>query len=168
MALMVIKTKLTEKDFINVTLILLFNKLLIKIVYIAMAISLILGIASAFFPITLLGEFSFSRLIGPFFVLVFLPAVTYFSSKKNYSSNKRVSEPIEYKFEKDYLIIRGESFNSELTWDKIYKVTQTKKWVLIWQTRQSANAIHRSDIGDAEWNELKQILIEHRVKNNIN
>ena len=167
MAFMVIKTKLTEKDFIKVNFIILYSRPLFRIIFIIMAISFILGIVSVIVPKTFVGEFSISRIIIPFFVITFLPAITFFAAKKNYSSNKRIKELIEYKFEKDYLIIKGESFNSQLTWDKLYKVTQTKKWIFIWQSRQTANAIHKSDILDGEMNELKQILTEYHVKNNI-
>ncbi len=132
-----------------------------------MAMSLLLGILSAIIPSTALGKFSISRLTTPLIVVAFLPAVTYFAAKKNYSSNQRIQEPIEYLFEKDYLVIQGESFNSRLTWDKIYRVTETKKWILIWQSKQIANAIHKSDVWDGEMQALKQILIEHHVKNNI-
>jgi hypothetical protein len=164
---MVIKTRLTEKDFINVNFFFLFRKPILKIVFIIMVLNLILGLLSAVIPLTFLGEFTISRIVTPLVVLTFLPAVTYFTAKKNYASNQRLKELIEYKFEKDYLIIQGESFNSQLTWDKVYKVTETKKWILIWQSRQVANIIHKSDVWDGEMIELKTVLDEHHVKNNI-
>ena len=164
---MTIKTKLTKTDFINLNFVLLFSKVFIRIVFIIMTLSLVFGIVSAIIPNTFAGDFSVSRILTPLFVLAFLPAVTYFTSAKNYLSNKRISETIEYKFEKDYLVIKGESFNSQLTWDKIHKVTLTKNWLLIFQTKQSANAINRTDIWDGEIDEFKEILIEHRVKNNF-
>jgi len=125
------KTRLTEKDFIKVTFVIFFAKPLMKIVFIIMGISFILGAVSAIAPTTLVGDFSISRLIFPLFVLAFLPAITYFAAKRNYSSNKRMQEMIEYKFGKNDLTIQGESFNSQMTWDKIYKVSQTKEWLLI-------------------------------------
>jgi hypothetical protein len=164
---MMIRTRLTEKDFVKVTFAISFSKPMIRVVFIIMGICLILAIVSAIAPMTIVGDFSIFRLIFPLFVLVSLPAITYFAAKKNYLSNKRMQELVEYKFEKNYLIIQGESFDSQMTWDKIYKVSQTKKWIFIWQSKQSANVIRTSDISVGEKNELKQILNAHHVKNNI-
>jgi len=166
-AFMVIKTKLTVNDFIKVNFILLFRRPIFFIVFGIMVISLILGIASALFSSTALGEFSLSRILTPLIVLTILPAMTYFIARKNYTSNKRISEVIEYNFGKDYLTVTGESFKSELTWDKVYRVTQFKKWILIYQSKQIANVIHRCDVWDGAMQDLKQILTDKQVKNNL-
>jgi hypothetical protein len=100
---MVIKTKLTVNDFIKVNFILLFRRPIFFIVFAIMGISLILAIASALFSWTAPGDFSLSRIITPLFVISILPAMTYFSARRNYTSNKRISELIEYNFGKDYL-----------------------------------------------------------------
>lgn len=63
--------------------------------------------------------------------------------------------------------MKGESFNSQLSWDKIYKVTKTKNWLLIWQNRQIANPIPIEDIGEEQISDLKKILDRHNVKNNM-
>ncbi len=54
--------------------------------------------------------------------------------------------------------MEGESFNAKLSWNKIYKVKETKNWILIFQSRQVANLILKSDIWDGEMIELKRIL----------
>ena len=78
-----------------------------------------------------------------------------------------MGETIEYQFYKEYLVVKGESFSTESTWDKIYKVTQTKNWVFIWQSRQAANIIPRRDIWEGDLTHLKEILEGHKVKNNL-
>ncbi|MBL0183120.1 MAG: YcxB family protein [Chitinophagaceae bacterium] len=74
---------------------------------------------------------------------------------------------MEYRFDGSNLVIKGESFKSELSWDKIPKVTQTKNWLLIWQGGQIANAIPKRDIPDGLPAELKAILAKNGVKNNL-
>jgi hypothetical protein len=102
-------------------------------------------------------------------VIIFVIYITfiYFSLKRAYSNNQRTGESIEYSFDPDNLVMKGESFKSELSWNKIYKVTKTKNWLLIWQTRQGANAIHKKDITDSELDKLKSILTNNQVKNNL-
>lgn len=50
----------------------------------------------------------------------------------------------------DFLKIKGESFNSQQTRDKISKVTKKKNWILIWESRQIVNPICRKYISDNE------------------
>lgn len=55
--------------------------------------------------------------------------------------------------------VEGKLFNSQMMWNKIYKVSQTKRWLFIWQSKQRVNAIHKSDVRAGALTELKQILI---------
>lgn len=158
-----IKSKLTERDFIDVNFILLYSRTSMKIVTAIIIFFLFGSLLTAFFLPTM----PLSQAIVPAVMLSAMPLMTYFTAKKNYASNKRISETIEYVFEKDNLLIKGESFNSQLTWDKINKVTQTKNWILIWQSRQNANPISKRDIWEGEIAELKEILTQHNVKNNL-
>ena len=159
---MTIKTKLTQKDFINVSFFLLLRKRSIKI---------LIGIFFVFILSTFISLFSpKTELMQALFPLLFIAAVPlliYFGAKRNYASNKRISESIEYKFEKDALIITGESFNSQLSWDKIYKVTKSMNWLLIWQNAQIANVIPKRDVWQSHLDDLKDILDTHHVKHNL-
>ncbi len=159
-----IKTKLSEKDFINANFVLLFSKVSTKI---------FIGIGTfyLFLIISLLildtRHSDITQIIVPICLILGLPVLTYFGAKKNYSTNQRISENIEYRFDKDYLSTIGESFNSQASWDKIYKVTQSKNWVFIWHNRQIANPIPKRDIWEEQISELKNLLDSHNVKNNL-
>jgi hypothetical protein len=161
---MIIKTKLSEKDFINVNFVLLYKKALIKILTGISFLGLLIFIASlTFAPIS----FPISSVFYIVFVLGVLPLVTFFTAKKNYKSNKRISEDIEYQFHPDALFVTGESFTSQLSWDKIHKVTKTKNWLLIWQSSQMANVIPLQNMFTSELDDLKSILLQKSVKNNL-
>lgn len=160
---MIIKIRLTEKDYINVSFLLWFKRPYIKIIYGVLMICILISILGGDF----LEQDFYSDFLIPIVALAILPAFTYLAAKRNYAANPRIKENIEYKFEKDYLFVEGESFKSQLSWDKIYKVTQTKNWVLIWRNRQVANAIPKEDIWEGERAELKNILSAHKIKNNL-
>lgn len=154
---------MTEKDYINVNFVLLYRRVFVKIFTGIMIFCVLFTLlAAAFFSIG-----SYSSLIGPGVILFVFPLLTYFSAKQNYASNQRMTETIEYQFGEDNLVVKGESFNAQLSWDKIYKVTQTKNWVLIWQNRQVANVIPKKDIWEGQIEELKIILNRHKIKNNL-
>ena len=159
-----IKTKLTEKDFINVTFLLLYRRFFMKLMT---AIGFLCLLSAVITKVIIINSSILSPIIYGVCMLVVVPAAMYFTAKKNYSSNKRISENIEYIFTPQHLRIIGESFNSELTWDKIYKVTKTKNWILIWQTNQIANAIPRRDLWDGELHTLEGLLQENNVRHNF-
>jgi hypothetical protein len=106
-------------------------------------------------------------IVWPFLAVGFLSLFTLLGAVLNYRSNARIKETIEYNFGDKYLEVKGDSFSSQLTWDKIYRVTRTKNWLLIWQSRQVANVIPLRDIWAGDVTRLKEILDSHQVKNNL-
>lgn len=160
---MIIKTRLTEKDYINLSFLLWFRRSYTRIIYGVFIFCMLVSI----FGNRFLQKDISSDIIIPVIALAILPAFTYLSAKRNYAANSRIKENIEYKFEKEYLIIEGETFKTQLSWAKIYRITQTKNWVLIWQSRHVTNAIPKEDIWEGERAELKTILSAHNIKNNL-
>lgn len=161
---MIIKTHLSEKDFINANIRLLYNK---PGTWFIIAVAIFILLSTLY---SLLFEPQYSspvQIILPFAMLVWLPLITYFSAKKNYSTNKRVNEAIEYQFDNDLLSVKGESFAAQFTWDRLYRVSGTRNWLFIWQTKNSANVIPRACITDEQIVQLKKILTANKVKNNI-
>lgn len=158
-----IKTTLTQKDFVNLNFLLLYRKTLVKIATGIFLLFLFISLISA----AMGNHVKLTEYTGPILMIVVLPLVTYLSARKNYKSNERIKETITYDFQPEDLVINGESFNSRLSWGKVYKVTQTKNWLLIWQNKQMANGIPRRDVWDGELESLKNILNSHHVKNNL-
>src|SRR6478672_1561214 len=131
---MTIKTKLSQRDYINASFVIITGRPFTRyILYFICAISFI-NFALSFNQ----GKASIASVLPVIIIFSIYIAVIYFGFKRSYSSNKRASENIEYSFEQNNLVLVGESFKSELSWNKIYKVTQTKNWLLIWQNRQIA------------------------------
>jgi hypothetical protein len=65
----------------------------------------------------------------------------YFSANRVFKGNYRLSEKITYILSEEGIESKGESFSGQYTWDKVYRVKILKKWLLIYQTRSSANLI---------------------------
>jgi len=160
---MVIKSKLTKQDFINLNFILLYSKISMKVLTALTAFLFLVSIVASIFS----NHDYFPAVIFLFILLIFTPLHTYISAVRNFKASNRGSETIEYHFDNEYLSVKGESFNAQLSWDKIYKVTQTKNWILIWQNRQAGNPIPKGNISEEQIGELKEILDNHKVKNNL-
>jgi uncharacterized membrane protein YkvI len=161
--IMTITTKLSAKDYTNASLAILWQKLSTKIVVVLFSLVVLLNL----FVAAASNESRITEQLPLLIIFLIFSLVIYYSIKRAYSNNKRVSETITYHFKEDTYTIKGESFTSELTWNKVQKVTITKNWLLLWQTRSTANAIPRRDIDNEILNKMKTILAKHKVKNNL-
>jgi hypothetical protein len=103
------------------------------------------------------------------FLVVFFgisPLMLYIQSKRVYTTS-RIKEKINYEFQEKEIIVRGESFSSQFTWNKIHKVTVTKNWVFIWQNSLQALPIPKKDIWEGEILKMREILDANNVKHNF-
>jgi len=162
---MPIKTKITKKEYINLSLFLIFNNIGVKIL---IGICLLGSVGTTIF-LTAMGTYKLDifDIIKPALIFFLMFFFFWNAIRKAYNTNKRLGETIEYRFDDDFLIIKGESFSGQVTWDTIHKVTQTDKWLLIYQTRNSANFISKKDISEGDIALLKNILNTHKVKNTL-
>jgi hypothetical protein len=159
----ILTTKLSIEDYIKVNYHLLNRRWPIKALT-GMGIFLILLSLINLFS----GDNSWFLLILGLFFAMGLRVSVYFNAKSSYKSDGRISETITYEFDKENIQVIGESFNSKLTWDKIYSVTENKEWVLIWQNRQIANVVPKRDFKDGELQTLKGIIkLQSGLKNKL-
>lgn len=160
----ILTTKLSINDFIKVNYHMLYRKWAIKGMT---GFGLFFILLSLFTLMS--GDFSWFLLIFGLFLTVGLPVQVYFAAKRNYKTDGRGSETIEYLFDNEEVKIAGESFNSRLTWDKIYSVTENKNWILIWQNQQIANVVPKRDFKEDELKLFKEIVKRQiGLKNKLN
>lgn len=158
-----ITTKLTQEDFIKLNFHLLYRKWAVKTISILGVFFIIVSVLTIFS-----GNSSWFLLVFGLFITVGLRLQVYFAAKRNFKSNGRISESITYKFDKENIQIKGESFDLQMSWDKVYSVTENKDFVLIWQSRQIANAINKRDYKNSEKTTFKEIVnLQKGIKNKI-
>ena len=80
-----------------------------------------------------------------FFLVIGLPLSVYFSAKKSYASTQRLQEEIEYEFSSENIKMTGESFKTEMNWDKTYKIEELSNWFLIYQSKKVATLIPKNN-----------------------
>ncbi|MCB0515263.1 MAG: YcxB family protein [Chitinophagales bacterium] len=150
----ILTTKLSLKDYIKVSYHLTYRKLAIKFIT---GIGLFI-LVSIIFSYSSLTQFPWIQLIFGLYFTVVIAILVYFYAIRNYKSNRRISETINYEFDSENIQITGESFSSKLTWNKIYSVTENKDWILIWQSRQIANIVPKRDFKEGELQAFKDIV----------
>lgn len=160
---MLIKTKLSERDFINANLVMLYSKPFLKF-----ATGLVVGSCIIFFICSFfLPSVSIRSALFPVLAISALPLATYFSAKKIFKKSTTLGEHIDYEFDAEVIKIQGESFNGQLPWNKVHKVTKTKNWLLIWQNSQQASPIPRRNVRELDLPRIAEILNKQGVKNNL-
>lgn len=160
---MIIKTKITEKEFTTANLVLFYKKTSIRILNIVL-----LSVLFLFICIYIKNPMLPSGIIFFLsFYLLSLPLLIYYRAKKVYRLNDSFSEVTEYHFEAENFSVHAETYNVQLNWKKVYKVIQTKKWLFIWQSNQFARIIPNKDITEDFFPFLKTILNNHKIPHNL-
>ncbi|MCI4670615.1 MAG: YcxB family protein [Bacteroidia bacterium] len=71
--------------------------------------------------------------------MVFLmPLFIYFFSIRSFKSNLRLQEKMVYTLNPEGMQIKGESFETRFSWDKVHKVTEVGQHFLIYENRMVA------------------------------
>ena len=160
----ILTTKLSLEDYIKINYHLLYRKWAVRFMT-GIGFFMVLSLLFTFDSYI---EFPWLQLLLGLFFIIGQPILVYIYARKNYNTNKRISESISYTFDKDTIQITGESFDSKFTWDKIYRVTESKNWILIWQNPQVANVVPKRDFQEEELQAFKNMVSLHsKVKNKL-
>ncbi|WP_210485810.1 YcxB family protein [Rufibacter aurantiacus] len=159
-----LSTQLSEQDFIKANFYLYFKKWNSKFTF---GIGILALLSGLFLFLTgALEEVPWIGLIFGLYLTFGLPVQIYFAAKKGYRINKRMSEPMLYQFDQDNIQIKGDSFDSKLSWEKVYSVTETKAWILIWLTPQLANIVPKRDFSPEQLGLFKALVKEQKGPKN--
>ncbi len=149
----IINSKLEQKDYLKAVL-----KKPLFLIFPVTGFFMILLYVSYF-----IGDYSygnppvFQLILGLFFMIGF-PSLLYYQIKKNFNSNKQVQEDIKYTFTPDIILVNGETFNSEMSWEKVYKVKESKDLIFIYQSRQIAYFIPKRYFSGQQLQDFKQMV----------
>ena len=155
------KTKISVEDYIKLNYILFYRRgmmIFLTIVGVLMLLVVFLyysGIAPRIFAE---GTVPFVQIIVGFSMVVGMPILIYFSSKKSFLSNLRLNEEIEYDFTYDKMKVTGESFSSELNLDKTFKIQELKDWFLVYQNNIVFNPIPKHTLNSDQITQLRNIF----------
>ncbi|MEP7279790.1 MAG: YcxB family protein [Bacteroidota bacterium] len=159
----IIETKLTLADFTKVNYILLFQKISTKILLLVVLLMIVLPV---FLAIRGMSYNWLQSVIG-----IVLAAFYLFSArlgaKRNFESTPAISGLLRYEFTNDRLACTGEAAFSQTTWNKVYRVSETKECILIWKSSQLVNVLPKRDISVSQRVAIKKMLLLNKVKNSL-
>ncbi len=155
-----VTTKLEFNDFLRVRYYMMYRTFSMKFFSLLGVLCLILSIFQYWE-----GEsFNFIAFIFGV-VMILIPVLLYFVSKTAYQDT-RINETMVYEFHDDVVKVQGETFDATFTWNKVYKVSETKSWILLWQTKYSAHIILKKAFSGNEVNLLKKTVDNHKEVRN--
>uniref|UniRef100_UPI0028EAF470 YcxB family protein n=1 Tax=Chryseobacterium indoltheticum TaxID=254 RepID=UPI0028EAF470 len=86
-------------------------------------------------------------------VFVFIIIRSYFRLKNAFFSNKKIQEEIIYTFTEEKVQTKGETFEGDFAWNTVYKIKETKDWLLIYQSKTTMNMIPKKYFSDSQSSE---------------
>jgi len=163
---MKIETKLDFKRYLKLTYVLLYRKPVMIFLTICGLLMFILSILYFLGSKSLFADPPYFQVVFGLFVIALLPFSIYKSARKNFSSHGRLQEKITYEFTDEKIKLIGESFNSEMSWDKTYKILELKNWILIYQNRQAINILPKDSFGE-NLTEFKALVKSKNIKSKL-
>jgi len=97
-------------------------------------------------------------------VFVFIIIRSYFRLKNAFYSNKKIQEEITYTFTHENIQTKGETFEGDFAWNTVYKIKETKDWLLIYQSKTTMNMVPKKYFSDSQISELRNMIKKSNVK----
>ena len=97
-------------------------------------------------------------------VFVFIIIRSYFRLKNAFFSNKKIQEEIIYTFTDEKVQTKGETFEGDFAWNTVYKIKETKDWLLIYQSTTTMNMVPKKYFSDSQISELRNMIKKSNVK----
>jgi len=111
----------------------------------------------------------FQFTLGAYFVF-FIPTIIYFKSKKNFNGPGRLTERMFWTIDPEWITVKGDSFETKMTWDKMVKVIENKDVFHIYQSKLMAHIVSKKEMTAAQRvgfrNIVKGVLnLKHKLLN---
>lgn len=156
---MTVKTHITFKDFLNFNI----KNSFPRIIIFSLIILAIFGLNFSNAEYNTKEIFK-SASIWFAAVFVFIIIRSYFRLKNAFYSNKKIQEEIVYTFTDEKVQTKGETFDGDFTWNTVYKIKETKDWLLIYQSKTTMNMVPKKYFSPSEMIELRNIIEKNNVK----
>lgn len=151
-----ISTKIEYTDYIKLQYMIFYRRPAIIILNIV-GLIMLLSIINSLFNGSI-NESYMTTLIFPFVIFLFLPFSVWLGSKRSFNSNKFLQEVITYTFEENTFRVDGESFNSSVAIDKMYRIKETKRWILLYPSKNAFHIIFKDSISNEKLDSIRAIL----------
>jgi hypothetical protein len=155
---MKIKTSISFKEYAKLLFDLTYKRPMIRVI-VGVALLMVAWITGYYSGILPVPKPTYYQYITLIIITVIQPLAIYSTIWKNYHSSSHLKESLEIEFTSKEIKIKGDSFYTELTWAKMYKVVELNRWFLIYQNNLSAVIVPKKSFHSVEEiEEFKRLL----------
>jgi len=90
-------------------------------------------------------------------------ALYLFRGHQTYDSDQRISEKINWEINSEKITCIGESFRTEISISKLYKVTESEKWFFIWYNKNHFSILSKNSLNIEMLSRLKNLLRQGNI-----
>lgn len=110
-----------------------------------------------------------SQLVLGLYFSVFIPALIYFKCRSNFNATNRFTERMAWTVDHEWINIKGDTFESKMTWDKIHRVLETKEVFLIYQSKLLAHILSKREMSQGQVQGFRSVVkgvlgLKHKLR----
>lgn len=156
-----ITVKLSFKEYLRFCYYAYFKSLVVKILIVIWLMCIFFLVDGIYRKFALDIDFSADPAsLGVIFIMPFFFVKLYFSAKKIYRTSA-IGEVVNYKINNEVISSKGETFEYSFAWDRVCKMSETRSWILLWQSKNVANIIPKADLSANDLIVLKRLVADH-------
>ena len=148
--------RITFKDYLNLIFRLSFRKP-VFLIYLGFTLLIIVNFITSGSRIALQGDIIFPG-VFVLVVVVLLPVILFFQTKRIYASNKLFHEQVSYSLDNNVITIKGETFESSIQWSHFLKITETKNFFMLYQGKTNATLLDKNAMTLPDRDEFRKFI----------
>lgn len=151
-------SQLTFPEYLKASFYMTYRRPIMMVLTMAGVFSLVLFIMDVGHADWHHNRYPFVYLLAAVYLLGFIPALIYFKCRKNFKAKNRLTEDMEWRIDKEWIAVTGESFETKMTWDKIYRVVETKAVFLIYHSKFMAHVVSKGNMDSGTVRAFRDLL----------
>jgi hypothetical protein len=149
-----IKTKISKKDFLLLSLVISFSHNFIKVTTIIGLVAVFLSIIFSIFKTISQNEINPLLIIGITFSL--FPVLILYKTSVLYDKSNELSEEFTLHFNDAHFKVVGQESSESITWDRVIKVKNVKNRLIIFIGIHNAKVINKKYLSEEQKNFIIQ------------
>lgn len=158
-----IESKVSLNDYIRFLYLLTYRKPGVIIISFTGLILIILPVLYFFDLYTVIDKPPYLPFLSGFLITILFPLYIYLAGRRNFRSNILLQEKIEFTFTMEKVYLKGGSFESSITWDKIYKIRSLRNWLLFYQDKTRLNFMIKNSFSGDQQKEFDRLINLNRL-----
>jgi hypothetical protein len=154
---MTIKTQINFRQYRKLLFRLIYRKPIMRVI-VGVGVAMLVWISGYYLHLLPLPKPEIYQFIALGLISVVQPLGIYLTIKRSYDSSNHFGEDLEITAVPEKLSVRGESFHTELIWEKLFKIEEEPGYILIYQNTLTAIIIDKKDLSETSLSEFKSIL----------